>query len=265
MKSNQHDRILNPTYIGIGLVLVFFIWWLYSFILVKQGNSALLFPDPWMVLNRFCYNFTQASVWLAVGYTLMRLFVGFAVSFLIAALLGILSALFKPIRFILKPFVLICKTVPTAAVVFIILIMVGTNWTPCYLVFLVVFPIVYESFLSGIDGAGEDVRDALRLDMSLANPRAVFGVLVPMASPYILLSIVTSLGLGMKVSIMAEIVAGGSSAAGLGRLIYIANSIDGDTTQVMALSLAAILIIAVIDLLIYLVKRKLKAKGLINA
>jgi ABC-type nitrate/sulfonate/bicarbonate transport system permease component len=86
-----------------------------------------------------------------------------------------------------------------------------------------------------------------------------------MASPYILLSIVTSLGLGMKVSIMAEIVAGGSSAAGLGRLIYIANSIDGDTTQVMALSLAAILIIAIIDLLIFLVKRKMKSKGLINA
>jgi ABC-type nitrate/sulfonate/bicarbonate transport system permease component len=60
-----------------------------------------------------------------------------------------------------------------------------------------------------------------------------------MASPYILLSIVTSLGLGMKVSIMAEIVAGGSSLAGLGRLIYVANSIDGDTTQVMALSLDA--------------------------
>lgn len=265
MKKSQHDRILNPTYVGIGLGLVFLIWWLYSFILVKQGNSAMLFPDPMMVLSRFFSNFTVGSVWLAVGYTLMRLFVGFLVSFLLAALLGVLSALFKPFRYILKPFVLIMKTIPTAAVVFIILIMVGSNWTPCYLVFLVVFPIVYESFLSGIDAVGDDVRDALRLDSSLAHPRAVFGVLIPMASPYILLSIVTSLGLGMKVSIMAEIVAGGSSLAGLGRLIYVANSIDGDTTQVMALSLDAILVIAVIDLGIYLLKRELKRRGLINA
>jgi len=263
-KSHRENKILSSTYVGIGIVLVFFIWWLYSFVLVKQGNSPYLFPDPWIVVKTFGANFLSQKVWNAFGWTMLRLVVGFAVSFLFASILGILGALFDPIRLILKPFVLIMKTVPTAAVVFMILILAGTNWTPCYLVFLVVFPIVYESFLQGIDSIDDEIKDALRLETKFYNPRSVFGILLPNASPYVLLSIVTSLGLALKVSIMAEIVAGGSSLAGLGRLIYVANSIELDMAQVMALSVLAILAIAIVDVALFFVKKAMKKKDLIS-
>jgi NitT/TauT family transport system permease protein len=264
MKKHQHVNYLAPTYVGIGLVLVFFCWWLYSFILVKQGNSANLWPNPGMVLSAFFANFAEAKVWVGFGWTLLRLLVGFVVSFVLAALFGVLATLWAPLRLILKPFVLILKTVPTAAVVFMLVLLVGNSWTPCYLVFLVVFPIVYESFLQGFDMISKDVKDAMRLDMDPSDPRALFGISLPMASPYILLSVVTSLGLAMKVSIMSEIVAGGNSLNGLGRLIYVANSIDGDMTQVMALSLIAILTIALADLLLALLKRKLKPEDIVD-
>jgi len=265
MKSNQREnKLLTSTYVGVGVVLVFFVWWLYSFVLVKQGNSPYLFPNPWLVLQTFGSDLTSSMFWSAFGWTMLRLVVGFAASFLLASLFGILASLFRPFRLILKPFVLIMKTVPTAAVVFLILITVGTDWTPCYLVFLVVFPIVYESYIQGIDSVDEEIKDALRLETKLWHPWSVFGILLPSASPYVLLSVVTSLGLALKVSIMAEIVAGGSSLAGLGRLIYIANGIDNDMAQVMALSLAAILVIGLVDLALFFVKKEMKKRDLIS-
>lgn len=256
MNNNQREKGKTVLYASIGIALVFFLWWLYSFVLVKQGNSPYLFPDPALTFKRLGQDLGNSEFWIALGWTLLRLIVGFSIAFVAAAILGILSSVWKPLRIILKPFVLIMKTVPTAAVVFMVLLAFGTNWTPSFLVFLVVFPIIYESFLTGIGSIDSDIVDAVKLECSEKGPTAFFGIYLPIASPYISLSLVTSFGLAMKISIMSEIVAGGSSKMGIGRLIYIAN-VQNEMDEVMALSFVAIVIIALSDLALQLLKRSL--------
>ncbi|MDD4006096.1 MAG: hypothetical protein PHD98_02895, partial [Bacilli bacterium] len=82
---------------------------------------------------------------------------------------------------------------------------------------------------------------------------------IPLSMPYVLLGVVSSLGLGMKISIMSEIIAGSNRISGLGRLIHLAY-IEADMTRIVAISIFAIILIGLIDLAMFFAKRKLKTR-----
>lgn len=266
-KGKDQRKLLwqSPAFVLLGVALVFLCWWGYSAYLVSQGNSAYLFPGPVMVLSRFFTDLGSSKVWGSFLWTLLRVLIAFAVSFVFGFALGLLSGLFKPLRLVLKPFLVLMRTLPTAAITFVIVIMAGVRWAPVYLGILVMFPIVYESVLQGVMEIPDDLCDQMALDGGMRAPLNVAKVVVPLSSPYGLLGMVTSLGLGMKVCVMAEIVCGGNSSGGIGRLIYVAAQIDLDSVEVMSLSLLCVITIGLADLGLYFLKRFLAKKGLVEA
>jgi len=256
----QEKRKISKTtkqmfYGTLGVIFLILVWTIFSIVKVNQGYNANLFPNPLIVLKRFFINLADKTVWYAVGMTFLRLLVGFGISFVAAGIVGILGGLFERVRFFVAPIISVMKSIPTAAITFVFLLMLGRDWVPCALVFLVCFPIVYESFVKGITSIDKTILNAVKLESEISRPEVIFKVVIPSSYPYVSLSIITSLGLSMKVSVMAEIVAGGSSANGLGRLIYIANQIDVDIPNVYALSLLAILIIGICNLVLFLMKK----------
>ena len=75
--------------------------------------------------------------------------------------------------------------------------------------------------------------------------------------PTISLGIIQSLGLGMKVSIMAEVLVGNPKVKGLGMMIKnYYNYVEMD--YVLALSLIGIILIGLLDLTLHLVKKKIQ-------
>jgi ABC-type nitrate/sulfonate/bicarbonate transport system permease component len=155
--------------------------------------------------------------------------------------------------------VLIARTVPTAAVVLLLAgILSGYHglpeYIPCFLVFLVVFPMIYEAFSRGIASESQDEKDALELDGGFRSCYAVVHVLWPDSQGYVVLSLVQALGLAMKVSVMSEILTGGSSRFGLGCLISYAKEYL-DMQSLIAYSLVAVILISLIDLSVYFIKK----------
>jgi ABC-type nitrate/sulfonate/bicarbonate transport system permease component len=247
-----------------GVVFLILLWWLISAILQKQGNELLPYPyDTFLVLLSSLFGQGAGDTYIALGWTIARLLIGFSIAFIVGAILGSLGGLWKLAGKFMAPGVALCRTVPTAAVV---ILLVGifyqynllSPYIPSFLVFLVAFPLVYEAFRQGINEESQDTKDALALDCGAHSLKALVHVYWPDSISYILLAIVQSLGLSLKVSVMSEILVNSSGAnGGLGGLIQNARQFL-DMKSVIAYSLVAVILIGILDIPLFFLKRSLK-------
>lgn len=265
MAKQQKTKLVEILSGILGLAFLVFLWWLVSYEMHQAGNRLL--PYPHEVFSKLhevlWFPGYSANTWIAMGWSLARILIGFAISLVFGGLLGTLGGLSRNVSAFMTPYVTFSKTMPTAAFV---LILVGIFYSfrglppyiPCFLVFLVAFPMIYEAFRSGIRSESKDVQDALELDCGKKSVQAVAYVLWPDSQSYISLSLVQSLGLSMKVSIMSEILVNSSeSQGGLGALIQIAQR-DLAMDEVIAYSLIAILLILAVDIPVFVLKKQLK-------
>lgn len=236
----------------LGVILVFLIWWILALIINKT-----LFPGPiktFIVLGELL---GKAHTWKAIGGTLYRLIVAFALSFLAALIIGVFGGLSSTFRRILNPLVVVLRTIPTAAVIFVLIILTKPTNGLLIIDFLLMFPILYEAVVSGVKNIDKTLLDALKLDSGERTGNALTKVVIPMAWPYILLGIVQSLGLGMKVSIMSEVLCGDDRIPGLGRMINQAYQ-ETNVPVIFAITVISIVLIAILDLLLNFLKKKFK-------
>ena len=237
-------------YTSLGILGVFLVWEIISLSL-----HTTLFPGLEVIFPRFFYLFTQQLTYEAIGGTVLRLLISIAISLLVGFLFGVLGGVFERFRVFFRPFVTFLRTVPTAMIIFLLIVLVKPLFSPVIIVFLVTFPIMYDAVVSGFLSIDKDLIDATKVDGGKLIP-AIFKVYIPLSKDYILLGLVQILGLGMKVSLMAEILTGSNSLSGIGREIYEA-SILGDVTHIVCYSLFAVIIIALTDLGLYFAKKRL--------
>jgi NitT/TauT family transport system permease protein len=265
MSKQQKSQLIKIILGVLGFFFLIGLWALISFLLYQKGNRLLPYPHEVLAkLNAILFEKDYAqTTWVAMGWSLLRLLIGFIVSFLFGGILGTLGGLFAKFAAFMAPYVSFSKTMPTAAFV---LILVGIFYSyrglapyiPCFLVFMVAFPVIYEAFKNGIASESQDTKDALDLDCGRHSWAAIHDVLWPDSQNYIALSIVQSLGLSMKVSVMSEILTNSStSKGGLGGLIQNA-SLNASMADVLAYSLLAVIVILLIDIPLFILKKQLK-------
>lgn len=246
-----YKRYKVPLWVSLGVIGVFFLWWLISLCL-----NTTLFPGPEVVLPKFISLLGEIKTYEAIGMTLLRLAASIAISFVLGTLLGVIAGLNEPFRLFIKPFISVFKTIPTAAVIFVIIALIKPVYGPIIIVTLMTFPIIYEATVSGITSIDHNLIDAMKVD-NTSTFKSIFKVYLPLSWNYMLLGMVQSIGLGMKVAIMSEILSGSTSANGIGMLIRDANTY-AYMDQILAYSLMAIIIIGIVDIAIYFIKKKLK-------
>jgi ABC-type nitrate/sulfonate/bicarbonate transport system permease component len=249
-----------------GFVFLIFVWWLISYEMHQGGNRLLPYPlEVAQTLGEVLFSSEAGPTYFGMGWTIARLLAGFSASFVLGAILGTLAGLHPFLKNFLSPGLAISKAIPTAAVV---LILVGVLYSykglpayiPCFLVFLVAFPVIYEAFCSGISAEPAETVDALKLDGASRSFSGILEVYWPDSLSYILLAVAQSLGLSMKVSVMSEILINSSSVnGGIGGLIQGAE-LYLQMRYVIAYSLVAVFIIALIDIPMHLLKKKIKSK-----
>jgi NitT/TauT family transport system permease protein len=251
----KNNAVIIYTILGIGFV--FLLWWLTS--IIVKATVLQTFPGPEDAIPLFFELFGLASTWLAVGGTLLRLIISFALAFVLGSLFGIIAGIHRGFMNFMRPLIITLRTLPTAAVILILIVLLRPAFAPIIIVFLIIFPISYESMATGIKNVDKEIKEAAKID-GATRQQAIIRIYVPLSRPYVLLGVVSSLGLGMKISIMSEIIAGSNRIDGLGRLIHLAY-IEADMTRIVAISMFAIILIGLIDLGMYFAKRRLKAKS----
>ncbi len=252
---------------ALGVFFFIFFWWLLSFSL--EANDLHYLPSPFRIFEEvgvLLFGGGALKTWSAIGYSSLKLFIGFSISFVLALVLGTLSSLFPLFASFEKSHILLFRSIPTAGIALVL----GTAFwlelpflqpfIPSLLTILVAFPILYQGFLDGILAIGDEVKDALRLEGAERKMESVLFVYWPGASNFIILSITQALGLSFKVTIMSEIVtnSGTSKAMGLGTLIGKAITLDADLEAALGYSLIAVLLVFVVDGIFFFPKKKIE-------
>ena len=249
-KTRKTPYIILFTLLGVFLFLL--IWELFSLYL----NTTLL-PGPIDTFVRVFSLLKEGYTWQSLGATIYRLLFSFFITFIIALIFGILSGFFHPLYLIFKPFIMVFRTIPTAAIIFLLIVLFKPYNSLFILNFLLLFPILYESVVSGVRNIDDSIYKSLRIECKIYSPKSIFSVIIPMASPYIGLGIIQSLGLGMKISIMSEVLCGTNKIKGLGRMIYFANQ-ESNMLDLLAVSIIAIIIICLSDISLNILKKMIK-------
>ena len=125
------------------------------------------------------------------------------------------------------------------------------------IVSLISFPILYESVVGGYENIEKNIIDAMKIDGE-NNIKNILKVKLPLSIPYILVGIASSFGLAFKIEIMAEVLTGDTNS-GVGAAILAAQRNDpSNMVPIFAYSFIAVALVLLIDLLMNLIKNKLR-------
>ena len=246
------------TFIG---VIFFFLLWFVIYLL--SGQSQSIFPSPIDTIKESFSYLGESYIYKCILGSLERMVIGFSIASISGIIIGVIVGNYTKLKYVFNPTIIALKAIPTAAVVFLFLIMAGLKNAPIYVVSLIVFPIVYEATVSGYRNIDENILMALKVD-ARNGIYANFKVKFPLAFPYIALGLISSFALSFKIEIMAEVISG-SSSYGLGRAIqssYI-NSTTG-LVPTFAYAFIAIMVMLIVSLIIYIIKKAFKLESLVS-
>jgi len=249
-------KIIGNKYVlfGLGILFFFILWEIISLIV---ANPIKIFPDPISTLKEVGVLFSTSYLYKCVGATFQRMIIGFEISFILALIIGSISGNHPKIQLFLKPLMTVLKSVPTAAIVFIFLALLGVQNAPILMVILVSFTILYDAVVGGFNNIDPIINEALEVD-GITRLRKTFSIKIPLSTPYILVGISTSFALSFKLSIMSEIIAGGDGY-GLGSAIKAARVDDpSNIVPIFAYSFIAIAFVLLIDIIALVAKSKIK-------
>ena len=252
--------ILNKYFLTVIGIIFFFLLWYLTYLVA--GSSTAIFPSPYETLIEAFSYLGDAYIYKCVWGSFYRMLIGFGVASLLGIFFGMIVGNFTSIKYVFNPTIIALKSIPTAAIVFLFLMLAGLRNAPIYVVGVIVFPIVYESTVSGYNHIDRYVNMAMRVD-SASFLRNNFVVKLPLSFPYIAVGLISSFALSFKIEIMAEVISG-SSSYGLGRAIqssYI-NSTNG-LVPTFAYAFIAIVVMLLVSLIVDIIKKAFKLKDLV--
>ena len=206
IKNKTIKKIIIYTLSILALYLV-------SLIASLIFNNTIILPSPNDVLMSLSSLLIKGTTYYYLGNTLLSLLISLVISFIIGLTLGILSGLYDSFRTFLKPWITIMRSFPLTAIIILILIIAGFKNTPYIVTTFVLAPIIYEAISNGITNIDQNLIDSYRIE-SRINLNIIFRVYLPLISSSLKAAFSSAVGLGIKVLIMAEFLAGSSNSLG---------------------------------------------------
>lgn len=215
------------------------LWWGASALTAKP----LLFPSPLAVAKELIRLAGTSQYWLAVLRSLAGVLLGVASAILLAVPLALATSRVGFLRSFLQPLMAVVKATPVASFIILALIFLGAAILPAFSAFLIVFPIVWTNLDEGlrkIDAQLTEVAAVFRMPFGKRLRYLIF----PSVKPYFLSACRSSVGLGWKAGIAAEVIA--MPLGAIGTMIGEAKQYIR-STEVFALTLTVILFSILID------------------
>ncbi|MDO5676827.1 MAG: ABC transporter permease [Propionibacteriaceae bacterium] len=231
---------------AIAFTLAVLVWWAVT----ASGLIAPLYlPGPGDVVARLASQAQLGIAWRYLSPTLTAALLGVAFAILAAIPLGVIITHSRLLAAVMEPVVAITQTVPLVATAPLLVLWIGYGTIPIALLCAIVafFPMVTTTIV-GFRSLDMRVVENALLDGANAWQRLVH-IEGPMAAPAVLAGVRGGVVLAMTGAVVGELVMGG---AGLGTLLTLSRE-AADTTGVFAvvvwISLAAMVLYGVIQLL----------------
>lgn len=241
MKKFFSERKLNIL-ISVLAVVVMWLVWLIAYRIVANDYIIPSFRDT--VVSVFDTCIAERTFWISFTNTFLRTLAAFVISFIVAAMLAVPSALCPKVKAFVMPFMVFLRTLPTLAVILLLLIWTNPRVAPVIVTVLVLFPVIHARLCSAIEGIDGGIRQTIKV-YGVKRSTAVFGIYLPLISPTVLSQTGADISLSLKVMISAEVLA--STFRSLGGMMQEAR-LYLDMPRLAALTLLAVLLGLIIDI-----------------
>ncbi|MCM1161116.1 MAG: ATP-binding cassette domain-containing protein [Roseburia sp.] len=233
----KQTKVLNKKHLWRKLGIILFWLFIWQGMQLVVANPILL-AGPLQVAQYLCIHILRADFWQVVLLSVMRIGMGFLLAFFMGILLGAVSFRFPFIKELLAPVIGTLKAIPVASFVVLLLIWFGSGKLSYFCSFLVAFPNVYESILTGLAHLDDKRQEMLEV-YQVSFPKKVVYLYMPAVFPYLINSCKTCIGMSMKSGVAAEVI--GTPEFSIGERIYMAK-IYLDTPGVLGWTLVVIAI-----------------------
>jgi NitT/TauT family transport system permease protein len=210
----------------------------------RLSGSFLIFPGPAPVLRRFFDLLQTARFHRALGGSFLRVLSGILFSVPTGAALGILAGLDKRIAAFLSPLFAVIAATPVMSVILIAFLVFGSERTPVFAAFLMVFPVMSATTLAGVRSVDPKLRELFVL-YRLSREETIRRLYIPAIAPFILGGLRSSLSLCWKVVVASEVLVQPLLALGTGMQRAKAQL---ETPELFAWTLATIIAAALTEL-----------------
>lgn len=199
---------------GIAVVLFWIgIWQALSLIV----HNKILVAGP---VETFMALMAQASdfdFWKTIGCSLLRIGGGFLSAFFLGCILAALSFKSPQIKALLSPVMTLAKSVPVASFTVILLIWWGADSLSFAISFLVALPILYVNVLEGLTHMDQRLSVMAQVFELPFFMRFLY-IVRPALAPFLTGAVKTSLGMGFKAGVAAEVI--GNPRWAIGTALY---------------------------------------------
>ena len=232
---------------SLSIISILVLWQILT---ITIGNAYIL-PSPIKVFSTFLTLIKTLSTYEIIFLTLFRLVIALIIAILIGITLGLFSSNFTFLQHFLHPIVQMLRSLPVASIIVIILILAGNKTSLYIITFLMIFPIVYQATISGVENISNDLKDNIRLEPK-HKMHIMFQIHLPLAWPYIKTAFFQSFGLGFKVIVMAEFIS--QTTKGIGNELY-QGSISINYELVFAWTIIIIILVMLMEYFMKLIRK----------
>lgn len=235
----------------------FSLWGVLFLVLVWYGaaiaiGAEIILPTPAAAFTALIALLGRGAFWSSVGFTVLRGFLGFFLSFALGLLMGVASGKNRLIRSFTKPLVVVIRSTPVMSVILLAMIWFKSDSVPVFVSFLMAFPIVLGNVTEGVLRVDAKLMEMARF-FRVPKRDIFFGIELPSLFPFLMAGAEAALGLTWKVVIAAEVLSQPIHAIGT-RLqdakVYL------ETASVFAWTVVAVFLSAVTEVLFRLALRR---------
>ena len=159
-KGSLADRIPHQVWLLISFAAAMALWTLLSVI----PATSRAFPNVFKVLSSIKTMIDRGVLWNDISSSLISVVSGYALGFVIALPVAILMAWYKPVRYIIEPWIQFIRNIPPLAYVPLIVIAAGVGRKPQIIVITIAcFLIMCVTIYQGVINVDETLIKAARV------------------------------------------------------------------------------------------------------
>jgi len=187
-----------------NIILSALFWLALWTLLALHIGSELLMPTPWAVLRRVAALAVTAEFWRITAVTLLRILCGVIAGIAAGTVLAVLTARFAFLNTLLAPLLTVIKATPVVCFIVLVLLWIGRDLLPAFIVVLMVLPVVWANVSAGIAGTDRQLLELARV-YHFPRQRTLRRIYFPAVLPHFLAACRSALGLAWKDGVAAEV------------------------------------------------------------
>lgn len=169
------------------------------------GHGGLLLPGPVQTVAALLRLVPTAGYWRRVGFSTVRILLGFVLAVAGGVLLGAASARWGTVRLLAAPPLQLLRAMPVASFVILALLWVRSAWLSVLVSFTQVLPVVYAGVCAGIGDTDKDLLEMARV-FRLSPGKTLRHIWLPGVFPAFAESLSVAMGMCWKSGVSAEVI-----------------------------------------------------------